>query len=96
MYVDVFGEAHGLEHLRTEHAAVADLDPLLELRVEGEDLERGLQMGQCQPCQSRMRATCLRVRVVGRLEADVLDAHLLEEHAHEAYKSTRRRQSARS
>ena len=43
MDVDVFGEAHGLEHLRTEHAAVADLDPLLQLGVEGKDLERGLE-----------------------------------------------------
>ena len=27
----------------------------------------------------------LRVRVVSRLEANVLNAHLLEEHPHEAY-----------
>lgn len=40
--VDVLGEAHGLEHLGAEHATVSDLDPFLQLRVEGEDLQRGL------------------------------------------------------
>ena len=37
--MDVFGEAHWLKHLGPEHARVADLNPLLELRVEGEDLQ---------------------------------------------------------
>ena len=36
--VHVLGKAHRLEHLGPEHAAVPDLDPLFELRVEGEDL----------------------------------------------------------
>lgn len=36
------GEAHGQEHLRAEHAAVADLCPLLEVRVVAEDLHRRL------------------------------------------------------
>ena len=37
--MDVLGEAHWLKHLGPEHARVADLNPLLELRVEGEDLQ---------------------------------------------------------
>lgn len=36
--VDIFGEAHRLKHLRTEHTAVPYLDPFTELRMEGEDL----------------------------------------------------------
>lgn len=43
MYVNVLGEPHWLEHLGPEHARVADLDPLLELRVEREDLQGRLQ-----------------------------------------------------
>lgn len=38
------GQAHGQEHLRTEHAAVANLRPLLEVRVVAEDLHRRLRV----------------------------------------------------
>ena len=38
-------EAHRLEHLGAEHAAVADLDPLLEASVVAEDLHGGLRVG---------------------------------------------------
>ena len=48
MDVHVLGEAHGLEHLGPEHATVADLDPLLQLGVEGKDLERGLEKASGQ------------------------------------------------
>jgi len=68
MDANVLGESHGLEHLWSEHATVADLDPTLELWVEGKDLERRLG-----------------VRVIRRLEAQLLDAHLVEEGLHEAY-----------
>lgn len=40
--VDVLREAHRRQHLWAEHAAVADFDPFVEERVEGEDLQRGL------------------------------------------------------
>ena len=43
MYVNVLGESHWLKHFGPEHARVADLDPLLELRVESEDLQGRLQ-----------------------------------------------------
>jgi hypothetical protein len=56
------GEAHRPEHLRAEHARVANLYPLVEAVVPVEDLHAGL-----------------RVRVVGRLEADVMHAQLGEE-----------------
>jgi hypothetical protein len=39
MYTDVLREPHWFEHLRSEHATVADLDPFVEHGVEGEDLE---------------------------------------------------------
>jgi len=40
---DVGRDTHGLEHLRTEHSRVSDLDGLVELGVVLEDLERGLE-----------------------------------------------------
>ena len=43
MDVDVVREAHGFEHLGAEHPAVADLDPLVEQRVEREDLKGRLK-----------------------------------------------------
>lgn len=39
---NIFGEAHRLQHLGPEHATVTNLNPLVEHRVEGEDLKRGL------------------------------------------------------
>mmetsp|Transcript_35805 Transcript_35805/g.78171 ORF Transcript_35805/g.78171 Transcript_35805/m.78171 type:complete len:403 (-) Transcript_35805:388-1596(-) len=42
---DVGGHAHGLHHLRAEHAGVANLHPLLQLRMEAEDLHGGLCVG---------------------------------------------------
>ena len=67
MNADVLREAHGFQHLRSEHTTVPNLNPLLQHRVEGEDLKGWL-----------------RVRIVRRLEAHLLDAHLREEDAHEA------------
>lgn len=43
MHMDIFRETHRLKHLWSEHAAVADLNPFAELRVESEDLERWLE-----------------------------------------------------
>ena len=65
----VFGEAHWPEHLRAEHARVADFHVFVEPFVPVEDLHRGL-----------------RVRVVGRLKADVSQPQLQEkrlDHAHQ-------------
>ena len=39
VHVYVLRETHGLEHLRTEHAAVPHLDPLVQHRVKCENLE---------------------------------------------------------
>ena len=38
----VLGHAHGRQHLRPKHAAIPDLDPLLQAHVKAKDLERGL------------------------------------------------------
>ncbi len=35
----IFREAHRLKHLRPEHATVANLDPLAEMGMEGEDFK---------------------------------------------------------
>ena len=37
-YGDIFRQAHWQEHLRTEDTRVSDLYPLIEQRMEGEDL----------------------------------------------------------
>lgn len=42
MHAHVFGETHGLEHLRAEHAAVSYLHPFVEQRMPGVDLQRRL------------------------------------------------------
>ena len=39
----VFGQTHGLQHLRSEHAGVTDLNPLLEALVVPEDLHTRLR-----------------------------------------------------
>lgn len=66
MNADILGEAHRLQHLRTEHPTVPNLDPLVEHRMESEDFERRLG-----------------VRVISRLEANLLNTHLAEEDPHE-------------
>ena len=66
MDVDVFREAHGLQHLWAEHATVADLDPLLQLWVEGEDLQRGLHDAREIRAESR-----LPMMVAGRARTSV-------------------------
>ena len=45
VYHHVWGQAHGLEHLGAEDAAVADLDELVELLVVAEDLHARLGVG---------------------------------------------------
>ena len=42
--VNVFGESHRFQHFGPEHPTVSDFDPSFELRVESEDLERGLRV----------------------------------------------------
>lgn len=93
MHADVWRETHGLEHLRSEHAAVADLDPSVQHRVEGEDLqgrlgERKEHVNGCRCTGDNgerwQESKYLGVRVVRRLEPQILDAHLVEEGAHEA------------
>lgn len=66
----VLGQAHGFQHLRTEHAAVANLDQLAEALVVAEDFHAGLGVG-----------------VVGGLELEVGDAHLVEEDFHELHQA---------
>ncbi len=43
VHMNVLRETHGLEHLRTKHAAVPDLDPLVQHRMERENLKGRLQ-----------------------------------------------------
>lgn len=66
-------QPHRLQHLRAEHAAIADFHPL------------ALAAG---PAQAGVEAEYfqgrLRVGVVGGLEAEPMDAHLREEDFHEA------------
>jgi hypothetical protein len=69
----VFWQPHRLQHLRPEHTAVTNLNPLIQARMEPEDLQ-----------------TWLCVRVIGWLEAQVVDAHLLEEDFHKANQAAKR------
>ena len=39
VYMHILREAHRFEHFWTEHAAISNFDPFLELRVESEDLQ---------------------------------------------------------
>ena len=64
-------QAHRLQHLGSEHAAVANLDPLVQSFVEAKDLHARF-----------------RIRVVGGLEAQSVDAHFREEDFHEADESS--------
>jgi hypothetical protein len=43
MHSHILREAHRLEHLRSEHATVTNLDPLLQSGMVGEDFQRGLE-----------------------------------------------------
>jgi hypothetical protein len=83
MYTHVLREAHRLQHLWPEHTAVADLDPLFEHGVVGEDLQRRL----VHLCESQLGSPTayanLCVRIVGRLEAQLLQTQLCEENTHE-------------
>ena len=67
----ILRQTHRLQHLGSEHAAVANLHPLIQSLVEAKNLHAGF-----------------RIRVVGGLEAQVVDAHFREEDFHEAYKSS--------
>ena len=49
----VLWQAHGLEHFRSEHTGVPDLDPLLQTLVPGEDLHRGLGVGVVSGLESQ-------------------------------------------
>jgi hypothetical protein len=69
----VFWQPHRLQHLRSEHTAVTNLNPLIQARMEAEDLQ-----------------TRLCIRVIGWLEAQVVDAHLLEEDFHKANQAAKR------
>jgi hypothetical protein len=73
IYSHIFWQPHRLQHLRPEHTAVTNLNPLIQARMEPEDLQ-----------------TWLCIRVIGRLEAQVVDAHLLEEDFHKANQATKR------
>ena len=66
----ILRQPHRLQHLGSKHAAVANLDPLVQSFVEAEDLH-----------------TRFRIRVIGGLEAQVVDAHFREEDFHEADES---------
>mmetsp|Transcript_43898 Transcript_43898/g.83828 ORF Transcript_43898/g.83828 Transcript_43898/m.83828 type:complete len:208 (-) Transcript_43898:958-1581(-) len=52
---DVGRHAHGLHHLRAEHARVANLHPLLELGVEAEDLHAGLRVRVKSGLEAQLR-----------------------------------------
>lgn len=79
-------KTHRLQHLRPEHARVSNLDPSLEALVPGEDLERRLRGGKGSGAASGedWSRKYLGVGVVGRLEAEICDAHLGEEDLHES------------
>lgn len=59
---DVFGQAHGQQHLGAEHPRISDLHPLFQSGMEAEDFQRRLG-----------------VRVVRRLETQLVHAQLFEE-----------------
>jgi hypothetical protein len=81
---NVLREPHGLEHLGTEHPAVANFNPLLQHRVIRKDFEGRLQKDEIKMCSVGSRATNLCVRVVRGLEADLVEPQLGEENAHKA------------
>ena len=87
VHVHVLREAHGLEHLRTEHAAVPHLDPLVQHWMECENLEGRLDrlMTIRISARSSQNATRLGVWVVCGLKADVFDPHLAKEYSHESW-----------
>ena len=58
----VLGHAHGCQHLRPEHAAVANLNPLLEPSVETKDLERGLSVGVIRRLEAQPMDPHLRIK----------------------------------
>jgi hypothetical protein len=70
VHAHIFGEAHGLEHLGSEHTAVANLDPPMQERVKGEDLEGRLGYRVSLGAIGRVgqNRAHLGVRVVGGLE----------------------------
>jgi hypothetical protein len=43
VHAHVLGQAHGLQHLRTEHARVTNLEPALEALVVAEDFHTRLR-----------------------------------------------------
>jgi len=45
VHTDVRRESHRLQHFRSEHPAVADLDPLVQHRMEGKNLQGRLSVG---------------------------------------------------
>jgi hypothetical protein len=86
VHVYVLREAHGLEHLRAKHAAVPHLNPLVQHRMERENLKGRLDNSTTIRISARLppNITRLRVWVVCGLKANVLDSHLAEEHSHES------------
>ncbi|KAJ8577492.1 hypothetical protein ON010_g1712 [Phytophthora cinnamomi] len=51
----VLRQAHGAQHLRTEHTRVTDLSPLLQIGVEGEDLHAGLRVRVVRRLEAHLR-----------------------------------------
>ena len=82
----ILREAHGLEHLRAEHAAVPHLNPLVQHWMERENLKGRLDQSTAVRISARspQNTTRLGVWIVCGLKADVFDSHLAEEHPHES------------
>ena len=68
----ILRQSHRSQHLRTEHSAVSDLRPAIQIRVEPEDLHRRLRV-------STPRSSPSLLRIERRLESDVGDSDLGEE-----------------
>ena len=55
MDFDFFWKSHRLEHFWSEHARVSNLNPFIQIWVEGEDLERRLGIGIIGGFETKVR-----------------------------------------